>query len=325
MPHTIALTGASGFLGRAVAQELLARNYHVRGLVRSKSKASVLPTHPNLRLIEADVFDPTALAGLTAGAHAVINTIGIIRESGGDTFRKLHVDATRHLVAACREGNVSRYIQVSALGVGPEGKAEYQRTKYEAEQLVRKSDLAWTIVRPGLIHGPASSFIHLAKGWCSGNKQPWFFLPYFSRGRLSDENVPAAAIYREPASVQPVAVEDVAWAIAESLKTDDAIGEVYTLTGPETLTWPELLDYMCQTIPGSNQALNPLGIPSEAAAIQAKVAKAIGMGKLLPFDEGMAIMGAQDSTGSHDKARLQLGFAPRAFKDSFATYAAKIV
>jgi len=325
-PHTIAVTGASGFLGRAVVSELLARGHHVRGLIRSKTNASKLPSSPNLRLIEADILSPDshALAGLVAGVHACINTIGLIRESAGQTFRKIHVDATRHLVNACREAGVKRFIQVSALGVGPEGKAEYQKTKYEGEQIVRKSDLDWTILRPSLIHGPGSSFIQLAKGWCSGNKQPWFFLPYFSRGRLSSENVPAAAVYREAASLQPVAVEDVAWAAAECLKREDAIGEVYNLTGPETLTWPELLDFMCETIPGSNHALNPLGIPAEAAAIQAKAAKAIGIGKLLPFDEGMAHMGAQDSTGSFDKAKLQFGFSPRPFRESFKTYAAKI-
>jgi uncharacterized protein YbjT (DUF2867 family) len=326
---TIALTGASGFLGREIARELLARGHSVRGLVRSRDKAaSALPSHPSLRLIEGDILDGgdggTALAGLTAGVDAVINAVGIIRESAGQTFRKMHVDATRHLVTAARDSGVKRYIHVSALGANPEGKAEYQRTKYEAEQIVRKSDLDWTILRPSMIHGPHSSFINLAKGWCSGNKQPWFFLPYFSRGRLSSEDVPAAAVYREPASISPVAVEDVAWAAAECLRKDDAIGEVYTLTGPETLTWPEFLDYMCETIPGSNHALNPLGIPSEAAAIQAKVAKAIGLGQLLPFDEGMAIMGALDSTGSSDKAKLQLGFTPRPFRESFATYAARI-
>lgn len=322
--HTIALTGASGFVGRAVTQELLSRNYSVRGLVRSKSSAAHLPSSSNLRLIEADILDDNALAGLCAGVHAVIHSVGILREDGRNTFRKLHIDSTRRLVAAAREAGVRRFILVSALGVGPEGKAEYQRSKYEGEQIVRKSDLDWTIVRPSLIHGQHGSFMKLAKGWCSGNKQPWFFLPYFSRGRLSSEDVPGAAIIREPASIQPIAVEDVAWAIAESLKTEDAIGEIYNLTGPDAFTWPELLDYMCETIPGSNTALNPLGIPAEAAALQAKIAKAVGLGNLLPFDEGMAHMGASDSTAPHDKARTHLGFSPRGFKDSFAKYAAKI-
>lgn len=325
MPSTIAVTGATGFVGAHVVRELLNRGYSVRGLVRSRDKAkSVLPASDRLRLIDADIMDPTGLAGLTAGVAACINTLGIIREAAGQTFKKIHVDATRALAASCREAGVKRFVQISAVGVSDEGKAAYQRTKYEGEQIVKKADLSWTILRPSLIHGPRGEFIRLAKGWCSGEKQPWFFLPYFSRGRLSSEDVPLAAIYREPASVQPVAVEDVAWAAAECLTREDSVGEIYNIVGPEVLTWPELLEHMRDNIPGANQDLNPMGVPSEVAAIQALVASKIGIGALLPFDHSMAVMGAMDSTASLDKARIQLGFSPRGFRERFNEYAATI-
>jgi NADH dehydrogenase len=214
-------------------------------------------------------------------------------------------------------------VQVSALGVSGEGKTEYQRSKFEGEQVVRRSGLAWTILRPGLIHGARSGFFQMAKGWVKGEKQPWFFLPYFTRGVVTSD-VPLAAVRREPASVAPVAVEDVAWGAAESLERDEAVGEVINLVGPETMTWPELLVAIRDAVPGANSTLDPLGIPAEAAAIQARIAKAIGAGPLLPFDEGMALMGAIDSVSERQKARAILGFEARPFGPALRQYAGQI-
>jgi hypothetical protein len=116
----------------------------------------------------------------------------------------------------------------------------------------------------------------------------------------------------------------MSWAAAECLKREDSVGEVINLVGPEVLTWPEMLVYIRDHIPGGNFDINPMGIPAEIAAIQAKAAAKIGIGKLLPFDEGMAIMGALDSTGDADKARLMLGLQPRPFRGTFEQYAASI-
>lgn len=322
--QTVAVAGATGFVGRFIVKELLSRGYAVRGLVRDRAKAAaVLPKDAKLTLVTGDVQDGASLAELSRGAWACVNAIGILREGHGQTFRKLHVDATRALVAACREAGVERFVQVSALGVTDDGKTKYQKTKFEGEGIVRRSGLAWTILRPSLVHGADGEFMTLAKGWVTGSKQPWFFLPYFTRGVLTSD-VPLAAIRREPGSIQPVAVEDVAWAAAESLAKPDAAGEVINLVGPEVLTWPELLRAVRDAVPGANPDLEPLGIPAEAAAVQAVIATKMGIGGLLPFDAGMAVMGSSDSTASADKARAVLGFEGRGFRKAMTGYAGRI-
>lgn len=321
----VAVAGATGFVGRHIVRELLARGYAVRGLVRSREKAAAeLPRHDGLRLVQGDVLDPVAATGLVAGTHACINAIGILRErKAGETFRRMHVDAVRSLVESCRGEGVRRFVQISALGVRDDGRSQYQKTKYEGEQIVRRSGLDWTIVRPSLIHGADGEFIKMAKGWVTGSKQPWFFLPYFTRGVVTSD-VPLAAVRREPASVQPVAIEDVAWAVAECLARPESIGEVFNLVGSETLTWPDLLRTVRDTIPGANRKLAPMGIPAEVAAVQAMVAKKLGIGGLLPFDEGMAIMGAMDTVADATKAREMLGFEGRPFSAALRQYAARI-
>ena len=320
----VAVAGATGFLGRHVVRELLGRGHAVRGLARDAQKAvSTLPADGSLRVVEGDIGSPEALATLLDGAWACINCIGILRETGGQTFQRVHVGATRGLLRATTEAGARRFVQISALGVTDESPAAYLRTKHDAEQIVRRSGLDWTILRPGMMHGPEGEFVRLAASWARGEKQPWFFLPYFTRGELSSD-APLAAINRIDPKIQPVAVEDVAWCAAEALERPEAVGEIYNLTGPEVLTWPEMLRLIRDRVPRANETLEPRGIPAEVAAGAAVAAGKLGIGALLPFDAGMAVMGSHDATAPTDKARAHLGFRPRPFRATFEGYAAQL-
>jgi uncharacterized protein YbjT (DUF2867 family) len=326
--NTVAVLGATGFVGRYLVRELLRRGYTVRALGRSREKArQVLPRDTRLTFLQGDVFSQKDLAELLRGgeekAGALINLLGIIRETGGgQTFQRVHVDAVREAIAACREAGVGRFLHMSSLAASPEGKGGYQKTKWEGEQLVRRSGLDWTIFRPSIIHGPDGEFVQMVKGMCSGQEPPYYFLPYFSRRRL-DMSVPFGRVVWESPRVQPVAVEDVAAAMAESLRRPEAIGEIYPLGGPDVLDWPEMLTYLRDTIPGCNRKMPPWHIPGTHAAAIARVAKALGLGSLLPFDAGTALMAMEDSVADLTKARTHLGFSPRPFRPTVAAYAAR--
>lgn len=322
--HCVAVTGSTGFVGRHLVRELLRRGINVRALARSRDKASEVLPKPGdgvgkLTVVVGDALNPQDVTDLLTGADACINLIGIIREvpRDGVTFQKMHVDVTRTLVKACEDMGVSRYIQMSALGVRPVGVAEYQTSKFEGELAVRRSGLRWTIMRPGLIFGKGSEIVKLAKGWCTGHTQPFVFLPYFAGG-AEDQRVPLGGITRHVPRVAPIRVEDVSDAFTNALTSDAAVGEVYNLVGGETLTWPQMLTHMKEHIPGAIPGLVPFGVPAEVAAAQAKVAGWVGLGQFLPFDEGMARMGAEDATADLTKAREDLQVRPRAFRECFA-------
>lgn len=310
---TVAVDGASGFVGRHVVAALLDRGLRVRALVRDRAKAQAsLPTHDrSLTLVEGDALDPEALDRLTRGCEAYVHLIGIIRAVGDQTFERMHVGATHAALEACRRSGISRYLHMSALGVGEQGPSEYQQTKWAAEQAVRRGDLAWTIFRPSMILGDGSEFVEMVRAWSAGEAQPYFFLPYFTRPQ-EDRSVPMGGTRADPI-VQPVAVEDVAEAFARALERPETIGEVYNLAGPEAVSWPQLLTTLSSRL-GGKSSIKPWGVPGEIAAVQAMIAQKLGLGSLLPFDRGMALMGMEDSTADTHKARAHLSLVPRRWR-----------
>lgn len=313
--RVIAVAGATGFVGRHVVREMLRRGWRARALARDidrASKALHTADHPEaIDIVTGDTMDRAALARLCAGTDAIVNCVGIIREApGGQTFHRVHVRTTRNLIDACSSAGVRRFIQISALGVRDEAPTEYQRSKFEAEMLLRSSGLDWTILRPSMILGEGSEFVHMARGWVTGKAMPHVFVPYFRR-HVSGPPIPGLAKLVD-ARLQPVAVEDVALAVCESIERAGAIGEVYHLTGPETLTMPEVLQRIREATPLSKD-LPMLGIPHTIAAMKARAAKLVGLRDALPFDYGMAVMASEDSVARKEKVRGQLGFEPRAF------------
>lgn len=325
------MTGATGFVGRALVRELLGRGHRVRALVRDARKAkATLPASDRLELVIGSVHDGASPATLLRGCDTCINLIGIIREVRGtrhgelpQTFERMHVGATRLLLDACVSGGVKRYVQMSSLGADPDGKAAYQRTKFQAEELVRASGLDWTIFRPSFIHGAGSELVAMIHDMASGQIAPWYFMPYFAR-EVVDQSVPLGPSRLESARLQPVLIDDVAWCFAESLERPVTVGEVYNLTGPDTVTWPELYQFYSGILPGANPDMPVAGLPGQIGAVAAMVAGKLGLGGLLPFDSGQALMSMEDSTSEHSKVRSHLGHTPRRFKESAEQYAGEL-
>lgn len=346
----VAVTGATGFVGRSVVRSLLDRGHRVRALVRNAVKAArVLPDHEALEIGEDDaVFRPERLAGvdrvtgtmrlgqteedarlptrdeLLDGVDAVVHLVGIIREArGAQTFRRVHVELTKRLIEACQAAGVTRYIHMSALGTCTTAPTRYWTSKAESEELVRRSGLDWTIFRPGVIHGVGGELTNMMAGWVRGEQAPWLFVPYFSKLE-NPGGAPLPPPQPEPPVIQPVSVDDVAAAFAEALERDEAVGEIYNLVGPEKLTFEQMLEEHRDRVPGAKKTIPIVGLPGPIMAIKAKAMSLVGLGDLLPFDEGMALMGSRDAIAEGEKARADLGIEPAPFRAAFARYASRL-
>lgn len=218
------VTGGTGFVGSFLLSQLVDAGHQVVALVRPGSEDKVISSS-EVKIHPGDVTDPASLGGGMQGCDAVIHLVGIIRElpDKGVTFERLHVEATRNMLAATSNSGIKRYLHMSTNGARPEAESTYHTTKWRAEECVRESSLDWTIFRPSLIFGPGGEFVEMVGDMV--RKLP--VVPVIGDGQ-----------YR----MQPVFVEQVAETYVKALDMPEAIGEAYHLAGSESYTYDQILD-----------------------------------------------------------------------------------
>jgi NADH dehydrogenase len=308
MSQRACVTGASGFVGSAIVQELVRRSVAVNALVH---RGNTRPLGEKVRMVRADVFDPPALDDLMRECDAVIHLIGIISEKprAGITFERLHVEATRNVVESAKRVGVRRFVQMSALGARADAVSEYHKTKWKAEEIVRSSGLDWTIFRPSLIHGPGGQFMRMEARWARKRAAPYLFMPYFGAGILGLAGA---------GTLQPVYVLDVARAFAEAIDNPKTVGRAYGLGGAERLSWPQLHRVAAEAIVGKKCAVLP--IPAWYARMLAATLPA----GLLPFNRDQIVMSLEDNTCDVADFQRDFGFEPLGFADTLRKYAGSL-
>lgn len=136
----VAITGGSGFVGRNLAARL--------------DDAVVISRRSGV-----DITDVDALAAAFEGCDAVAHCAGINREIGDQTFRRVHVDGTAAVVEAARRAGVRRIVLVSFLRARPDCGSGYHESKWEAEEIIRRSGIPHTILKSGMIYGPGDHMV----------------------------------------------------------------------------------------------------------------------------------------------------------------------
>lgn len=137
----ILLTGASGFIGGHILRALQTAGHEVVPITRHHG---VDFTH---------MLTPEAWLPYLKGVDAVINSVGIIAETRGQTFAALHYHAPAALFRACVMTGVLRVVQISALGADANAFTPYQLSKQAADEVLRKLPLEWFVLRPSLVYG----------------------------------------------------------------------------------------------------------------------------------------------------------------------------
>ncbi len=145
----VALTGGTGFVGRATLEALAKSGAQVRALARN-----VPDTASHAEWTRGDLADGDALARLVDGAEAVIHVAGLTTAPDGAAFEAANVTGTLNVLKAASDAGVRRFVCVSSLAAREPSLSAYGASKRQAEKLVAASGLDWTIVRPPGVYGP---------------------------------------------------------------------------------------------------------------------------------------------------------------------------
>ena len=224
----VTLIGGGGFLGRYIAQELLAAGARVRIAERNPRRAYFLKPLGGLgqtQFAACDVTRPETVARAVAGSDAVVYLVG----TWGPNFKGIQQDGLRAAAEAARTAGVEAFVDISTIGADPESESKYYATKGAGEAAARAAFPATTILRPSVVFGPEDKFINRFAAMIAA--------------------MPVVPVLKPKARFQPVHVVDVARAVARVLADPGShAGKTYELAGPEVIAMTELIGWLAASI-----------------------------------------------------------------------------
>ncbi|MDQ6884199.1 MAG: NAD(P)H-binding protein [Candidatus Dormibacteraeota bacterium] len=150
----VAITGGTGFVGRHLARALAGEGHEVVIIARGHDRRDdSIRSLPNVRWVPAGVGQPEALLRAFDGCDAVAHCAGINRQIGSQTYARVHIQGTANVVEAAVRAGVKNVVMLSFITARPDCGSGYHESKWEAEEIIRRSGLDYTIVKAGMIYG----------------------------------------------------------------------------------------------------------------------------------------------------------------------------
>ncbi len=227
----VTVFGGSGFLGRSVVRALAKRDYRIRVAVRRPELAGHLQPLGRvgqIHAVQANLRYPASVEAAMRGSHAAVNLVGILAESGAQTFEAVQGEGAG-VVAKAAAAAGADMVHVSAIGADENSPSGYARAKAAGEKAVLAAVPAATILRPSVMFGPEDQFTNRFAA-------------------LAQISPVVPLIGGGVTKLQPVYVGDVATAVADAVDGKTKPGATYELGGPEVLTMREIMEFILATI-----------------------------------------------------------------------------
>lgn len=232
----ILVTGADGFVGSTIIERLVKIGDKPSALVRNLDRARTrlsLEAVNGTQLVQGDTTQPDTLPDALAGIETVIHTAFITanrKQQPGVDYYQTNVTGTRNLVAAAKNAGVQRIVVMGGLGTKPDTPGSYMQGRYEADQSVKESGLAWSILGPSVQFGSHSAFFDGLADLI--RRAP--VVPMIGDGKVK---------------FQPIWVEDSTTCILKMAREPQRYdGRVIEIGGPEIYTYAQILDLLMDTL-----------------------------------------------------------------------------
>jgi len=294
-----AVLGGSGFIGRYIVQRLAARGDVIPVGCRHAQEAKFLMPLGNvgqIATINVTIGDEQVLHAFLAGNDALVNCVGILRESGAQTFERAHHTGPARLARLAREARIERFVHISAIGADSRSTSAYARTKAAGEAAVRDAFPTVTILRPSVVFGPEDQFFNRFAAIAAISP----VLPLIGGGHTR---------------FQPVYVGDVANAVLKCLDDPTTAGRTYELGGPKVYTFRELIQLLLDEIRRKRLLAN---LPFGLAAAQARLMSILPSPPLTP--DQVELLKRDNVVSSSALTLSTLGITPTAVEGILPTY-----
>ena len=259
MSKLVTIFGGSGFVGRYIARRMAKEGWRVRVAVRNVNEAMFVRPYGAVGQVEpvfCNIRDDDSVAAVTNGADAVVNCVGVLDETGKNTFAAVQAEGAARIARIAAAHGVSRMIHISAIGANSDAASAYSRTKAAGEAGVLEHMPNAVILRPSIIFG----------------SEDQFFNRFAGMSRLG----PILPVIGADTKFQPVYVDDVAAAAVQAVVGKAPAG-VYELGGPDVHSFRELMQLMLGVIRRRRLIVNT---PFWMARI---MASAFVIGRMLSF------------------------------------------
>ncbi|MEJ2403957.1 MAG: SDR family oxidoreductase [Candidatus Thiodiazotropha sp.] len=218
----ILITGGNGFIGHHLAEALSARGHEVVVGIHGNSPGTQGAKGSSNMSVDFTTDTHTHVwRQRLNGFDGVINSVGIVREHGKQTFETLHTKAPIALFRACQQSGVKRVIQISALGAAPNACSRYHRSKWQADDYLNRLDLDSVVIRPSIVYGP-------------GAKSMMFFKTLSA--------LPLVPLIGDGTqSIQPIHIDDFCQVIVHAIESAKRVRKQFDIVGPEPLQYRTLM------------------------------------------------------------------------------------